>query len=154
VSAATLLDRLERVRETVSGRWLARCPAHQDKSPSLSIRELDDGRVLVHDFGGCEVGDVLAAVGLTVADLFPQRLPEHAYKPSHARIPARDLLEIVSQEINVAALVAADFLAGKTITESDWQRLALAASRIGKAADYVRYRAHPQSIARPSRCAA
>ena len=48
----TLLDRLEAVRETGSSRWIARCPAHDDSSPSLAVRELDDGRILLHDFGG------------------------------------------------------------------------------------------------------
>jgi hypothetical protein len=138
VSAAALIDRLDRVRQTAPGRWLARCPAHRDRSPSLSIRELDDGRVLVHDHGGCEVGDVLAAVGLTLSDLFPQRLPGHAYKPSHSKIPARDLLQIVSNEMSIVAIVAADIIAKKTISNIDWQRLALAASRIGKACDHVR----------------
>lgn len=138
MTAAALIDRLERVRQTAPGRWLARCPAHQDKSPSLSIRELDDGRVLLHCFGGCEVGDVLVAVGLTMADLFPQRLPEHAYAPSGSGIPARDLLQIISQETSIVAVIAADLLAKKDISAIDWQRLALAGSRIGKARDHVR----------------
>jgi hypothetical protein len=87
-AAAKLLGRLERVKQTGPGRWLACCPAHEDRSPSLSIRETDDGRVLLHDFGGCEVGDVLAAPGLALADLFSRQLPEHSYAPSHSRIPA------------------------------------------------------------------
>ena len=94
--------------------------------------------MLLHDFGGCEVGDVLAAVGLTVADLFPQRLPDNRYAPSHSRIPARDLLQIISGETSIVAIIAADIIAKKTISDTDWQRLALAASRIGKARDYVR----------------
>jgi hypothetical protein len=138
VSAATLLDRLERVRQTAPSRWLARCPAHEDKSPSLSIRELDDGRVLLHCFGGCEVGDVLAAVGLTMADLFPQRPPGHSYAATRSKIPASDLLQIISGETSVVAIIAADLIAKKTISETDWQRLALAGSRIAKACDYVR----------------
>jgi hypothetical protein len=35
------------------GKWLAHCPAHSDSSPSLSIREGMDGRVLLHCFAGC-----------------------------------------------------------------------------------------------------
>jgi KaiC/GvpD/RAD55 family RecA-like ATPase len=35
-------------------QWLAPCPYHEDKSPSLSIGEGDDGRVLVHCHAGCE----------------------------------------------------------------------------------------------------
>jgi hypothetical protein len=138
MSAASLLDRLDRVKQTAPGRWLARCPAHQDKSPSLSVRELDDGRVLVHDFGGCQVGDVLAAVALSLSDLFPQRLPGHSHAATHSKIPARDLLRIISHETSVVGVIAADLIAKKTISDTDWQRLALAASRIAKARDHVR----------------
>ena len=137
MSAATLLDRLDRVRQSGSGRWIARCPAHEDRSPSLSIRELDDGRVLLHDFGGCEVGDVLAAVGLALADLFPDPLPGHSHHPARSRIPARDLLDIISEEITVVALVAADMLAGKSVSVEDWTRLATAAGRIYRAQDHA-----------------
>jgi len=54
-AAAKLLEHLQCVKQTASDRWLACCPSHPDRSPSLSIRKLDDGRVLVHDFGGCAV---------------------------------------------------------------------------------------------------
>lgn len=51
---------------------MAKCPAHDDKSPSLSVRETEDGRVLIHCHAGCGASDVLAAIGLTLADLFPE----------------------------------------------------------------------------------
>jgi hypothetical protein len=136
-AVAKLLDRLERVRQSGPGRWLASCPVHADRSPSLSIRELDDGRLLLHDFGGCETGDILAAVGLQLSDLFEKPL-SHNLSASRSRIPARDLLEILSEEISVAALIAADLLSRRSISELDWQRLARAAARIGKARDHVR----------------
>jgi hypothetical protein len=135
-AAARILDRLERVKQTAPGRWLAQCPAHEDRSPSLSIRELDDGRVLLHDFGGCEVGDVLAAVGLELRDLFEKPLGN--LPMSHSRIPARDLLEIISEETTVVAFIAAYILERRPISESDWKRLAQAAGRIGKARDHAR----------------
>jgi hypothetical protein len=137
MSAALLLDRLDRVKQTGPGRWLARCPAHPDRRPSLSVRELGDGRVLVHDFGGCEVGNVLAALGLNIADLFPERLPQHNYRASHSKIPARDLLETISEETSVVALVAADLLKRRSVTEEDWTRLAQAASRLHRARDHL-----------------
>lgn len=64
-----LLGRLDGVRQTAADCWMARCPAHQDRHPSLSIRELPDGRVLAHCWAGCHIGDVLAGVGLRLADL-------------------------------------------------------------------------------------
>ena len=57
-------------RPTGKGRWQARCPAHADRSPSLSIREGRDGRVLVHCFAGCTPTQILAALRLAPRDLF------------------------------------------------------------------------------------
>jgi len=62
MSADDFLGLLDKVKNTGQGRWIACCPAHDDRSPSLSIRALDDGRVLVHCFAGCDVGSVLEAV--------------------------------------------------------------------------------------------
>lgn len=50
--------------------WRARCPAHADRTPSLSLSEGDAGRVLIHCFGGCDFHGVLQALGLSVEDLF------------------------------------------------------------------------------------
>jgi hypothetical protein len=138
VSAGVLLNRLPGVRQTGPGRWISRCPGHDDRSPSLSIRELDDGRVLVHCFTGCGAVKVLESLGLGWSALFPQPLPGHSYASTHSKIPPRDLLEVISEEVTVVALIAADFLAKKSISERDWQRLAQAAARIGKARDYAR----------------
>ncbi len=52
------------------GYWTAKCPAHGDKRPSLSIRKGDKGRVMVRCFSGCDTKDVLAALGLKFADLY------------------------------------------------------------------------------------
>jgi hypothetical protein len=57
----------------VGGQHLFRCPVHDDKKPSLAVRELDDGRLLVRCFAGCPTSDVLAALDLEFADLYPDR---------------------------------------------------------------------------------
>lgn len=130
MSAEVLLARLDRVKPTGQGRWIARCPAHEDRSPSLSIRELEDGRLLVYDFGGCAVGDVLDALGLTITDLFAERITDHA-RPSRSRIPAGDLLLMLDEEATAVGILGAQFLEGRSIAETDWQRLAVAVRRIG-----------------------
>jgi hypothetical protein len=66
--------------------WCCRCPAHDDRNPSLSIRAGDDGKALVrcHANHGCTVETIAAAVGLTVADLFtpdPSRRNGHKPRP-------------------------------------------------------------------------
>jgi hypothetical protein len=58
-------------RRVSSGRWMAKCPAHQDRSPSLSIGTGRDGKVLIRCFAGCELSAVLQSAGLTIDNLFP-----------------------------------------------------------------------------------
>ncbi len=67
-----VLGRLPDARKAGRG-WIARCPAHQDHDPSLSVAEGDDRRVLVHCHAGCGVETIVAALGLTLADLFESR---------------------------------------------------------------------------------
>jgi putative DNA primase/helicase len=55
------LDRLDGVEERTSG-WVARCPAHDDNGPSLSLSEGDGGKVLAHCFAGCSFEDIMAAL--------------------------------------------------------------------------------------------
>lgn len=94
MSAALLLGRLNGVRACGEGRWVARCPAHDDSRPSLSIRELPDGRVLLHDFAGCSVRAVLAMLDLEMQALFPEqhrRCQPGARPNTLARPAGRDL---------------------------------------------------------------
>jgi putative DNA primase/helicase len=46
------------------GGWMARCPAHDDRNPSLSIREGDDGKPLVRCHAGCDQARVIAVLRL------------------------------------------------------------------------------------------
>lgn len=49
----------------------AQCPAHDDRNPSLSVTRGDDQALLLcHGDKGCTTDDVVAALGLTLADLF------------------------------------------------------------------------------------
>ena len=79
---ADLLD----ARKAGPGKWLAKCPAHDDRSPSLSIREGHDGRVLLWCWAGCDTAAVLKASGLTMGSLF-------AGPP-----PSREQLQTVAHE--------------------------------------------------------
>ena len=136
MSAARLLDRLDRVRQTGSGRWIARCPAHEDRGPSLSIREID-GRTLLHCFAGCGTLDVLDALGLEWSALFEERSQDVRPRSTSASVPAPDLLHVLDHEIIVATLILDDVLRGRSVSESQVQRLCQAAARIGKARDIV-----------------
>ena len=65
------LQKLEKVKPIGNGKWQACCPAHNDKSPSLGVKLTDDGKILIHCFGGCAVAEIVAAVGLELSDLMP-----------------------------------------------------------------------------------
>lgn len=70
-----ILDALRKqgctVRESGDDRAMAQCPAHDDRNPSLSITDTES-RILVHCHAGCDTAAVLAALGLTMADLYDQ----------------------------------------------------------------------------------
>ncbi len=134
---STLLDRLEAVRETGSSRWIARCPAHDDSSPSLAVRKLDDGRILLHDFGGCATTDVLASLGLELKDLYPERFTMTSLpgqRPNHWHA-SREALRALRQETLVVAIAAENVAGGITLSDDDRDRLILAVSRIRAAAE-------------------
>lgn len=124
-----LLPQLSGVRQTGDGRYIAKCPAHDDRSPSLSIRLCDDGRALVHCFAGCETENVLAAVGLTFSDVMPEPVGHH-HRPVRNAIPVREALALIDHEVTVVAIVAADFLEHREIDEPTWERLSKAVERI------------------------
>lgn len=132
MSADALISKLDKCKRTGNGRWLACCPAHEDRSPSLSVAETDDGRVLVHCFAGCSVENVIGAVGVGFDELFPQKPIEHA--PAVRRpYAAADVLEALATEMQVVTLIACDLHSKKTVSEEDYARLWLAQGRIDEA---------------------
>ena len=131
MSAAALLDRLEGVRESGPGRWIAKCSAHDDRNPSLSIRETSDGTVLIKCWAGCGVADIVAAVGLELRDLFPPCTDHHQrpLRPRERWYP-RDLLLILRREALVVLIAARDIAAGRPLSDEDSARLLDAVTRI------------------------
>ena len=144
-----LLARLDRVRKTGNGEWVASCPAHDSKSrQSLAISETADGRVLIHDFGGCSPAEVLGAVGLEFADLFPDRDPDDAgrragwrtagYKDSRQErvtITPRTALVAIAADATEAAVIVSDVAAGRADPDAVRLHLFELAGRIGSALD-------------------
>lgn len=125
-----VLDRVENPKQSAPGRWMCKCPAHEDRGPSLSIREMDDGRVLIYCFAGCGTGDVLAAMGLRMSDLFDKPIAHHL-PPVRGSFSARELLELNSHEAQTVAILAADAQV-RTLTPAEHARLAQAADRLSK----------------------
>jgi len=75
-----ILDLLDDVRETANG-WQARCPAHEDRHPSLSIAE-GDGKLLLNCHAGCSIEQICRSLGLTPSDLFAEPTSANPPKPT------------------------------------------------------------------------
>jgi hypothetical protein len=131
MSTETLLARLEMVRNAGAQRWTARCPAHPDKRPSLSVRECSDGRILLHCWAGCETEAVLGVIGLTFRDVMPERLGD--FPRERPPFIAQDALRCLAHEAGVVAIASAG---DRPLTEADKQRLCIAAGRIAAALEF------------------
>lgn len=59
-----VLPKLRGIKRTKPGHWMARCPAHDDHSPSLSVSVVDGSRVLLHCFTGCSFESIISALGI------------------------------------------------------------------------------------------
>jgi hypothetical protein len=136
-----LISRLDKVKGR-NGSWTARCPAHEDKGPSLAVRENEDGRILLHCFAGCNIADVLGAMGMDMTDLFPPDSKRRDYpaegKPSmKPAFFASDLMRIIHFEALVVQIVAFDIANSKPVTEETRERMLTAYQRIDEAVRYA-----------------
>ena len=76
-----------------AGGWIDRCPAHDDKNPSLSIKETSDGVPLLKCFAGCSFGQIIEAAGLKGDSINRPRPTLNAYTRA---VDAADLNKRVS----------------------------------------------------------
>jgi hypothetical protein len=131
--------------------WMARCPAHDDRSPSLSIRERD-GRLLVHCHAGCLQADVIAA--LRARGLWAESNLTPAEKRDFARQRAADQADMQNARpfADVATIMAEQAL--EKLSPTDPERAPLTAllsalrTDTGTLTEYRAWRsAHPKLTA-------
>jgi hypothetical protein len=134
MSIEAILSRVNKVRKSSSNSWMACCPAHDDKNPSLSIRDLGDGRILLNCLAGCETLDVLGAVGMEWSDVMPEKVAHHA-APVKQRIYATDALRVIQYEARIVMMAAYTMRRGERLADDDLARLELAMERINVASE-------------------
>ena len=89
--------------------------------------------ILIHCHAGCSADQIVSAVGLSVADLFPSRSSEYeGYTPKRRPklITATQGLEICAKESLLISVIASDFAKSTVLSEKDRERLLLAAGRV------------------------
>ncbi len=133
--ANNVLQHLQKVKSTGNNKWVACCPAHEDRSPSLAIKEGDNGNLLIHCFSGCDVASIVGSIGLELGDLFPPNLDgsKREYQP----FPAADILKCLLYEARIIQLAASDIVNHMKISGNDLKRIELAYQRISEAVTYA-----------------
>lgn len=101
-----LLSRLQGVKKAKDRSWNARCPAHEDRGPSLRVTD-KDGTILIHCFAGCSPADIAGAVGINLSDLFPPRNKHEQVAYRRERL-TRGTLKDMQHELQVALLILGD----------------------------------------------
>lgn len=136
MSIQTILSKLHKVKNRGDGKWMACCPVHHEKTPSLSIKD-NNGNILIHCFGcGASGVDVCNAIGEDVSELFPETGYSN-YSPGdyersakhRSYFPADQILEALQTETLVVYMIAKDILENG-ITEPVKERLLQSVSRI------------------------
>ncbi|MDR1000647.1 MAG: hypothetical protein LBL96_07615 [Clostridiales bacterium] len=81
LSVEDVLKLLEGVKKS-GGGYMARCPAHDDKTPSLHVSEGDDGKILLTCYAGCDaMNDVRPALGLSYTNIMGTAAPRKNKPP-------------------------------------------------------------------------
>lgn len=88
VTVEQVLERLEHVRPLSTGGWSARCPAHEDQRPSLSVGRGERQELVLDCFAGCSFEAVLRALGLYHG---PTPVRELGVRPVALHPPAKAL---------------------------------------------------------------
>lgn len=126
-------------------RWDAKCPAHEDKKPSLRVSEAANGTILLTCWAGCQALDIVEAVGLTLADLFPTRDLRKLTKAEAADVrmlAKRNDVEAcaytVEHEAHVVLQCAIAMQAGRRLSDATLARLVQAYNRVSDARHPIR----------------
>ena len=127
---ANILSRLSKVASRSNDEWLACCPAHEDKTPSLAIRQSSDGKILLHCFAGCSIEEITDALGLSLNKLFPDNGFNH--NDYHHQLKQSQYKEILSNEQLVVAIAEAEIKRNHKLNAKNTGRHLLALSRIKK----------------------
>lgn len=137
MSIESVLAALKKVKKTGNNRWVACCPAHGDKNASMSVMLTNDGRVMVHCFSQqCDFMDIAKSAGLKARDFFPDSF-DYTSNSGRINYNASDALQCLEHELYVARIAIHGLVSGKGISKEDYERIAIAHSRILSAFEWV-----------------
>ena len=123
------LSRLNGVKARGNGKWIAKCPAHADKSPSFAVSQANDGKILIKCWAGCEASEILAAMGLKWSDLSPTKYDKKSDFPS---FNTYEMFPLLVQEALILFQANKELINGNLLSEADFKRTQQAAKTVLK----------------------
>lgn len=131
-----ILSHFDKVRSTSkSNSYNCLCPAHDDRNASLSIKIAEDGRVLIHCFAGCDIQNILSAVGLTLDDIIPERID--MLKPTGKAFNPYAILKSMKDDALFVYMCASHIEKGEQLEETDKEKLLQTVQKLREAYDYA-----------------
>ena len=124
------MNHFDGVRETGNGQYSCRCPAHEDKSASLGIKEGDGDRILLNCFAGCDVKTILESAGLEWKDIMNE---ERLFQTEKLGFNPYAVLKAIRDEVLIIGLASADIRKGKALNDTEQDRLMKAIGNVRQA---------------------
>jgi len=115
-------------RTSKNNQYQCLCPAHNDRTASLSIKFNDDGRVLMNCFAGCDIENIIGSVGLSFNDIIPNRIDD--LKPVGKIFNPYAVLKSLRDEIMIVLMMAISIRKKEQISNEDYDRFIIAYQRI------------------------
>lgn len=123
--------------------WRADCPNGHESKGSLSVKQCENGSVLLHCHAGCGPQEVMRELGLTLADLYdrpigtnprfsrqsPAEIKEYHWKVAFRYLP---------EELRIVSIGSQDVREGKSLNDVDQARFELACERIRTAMETLK----------------
>jgi hypothetical protein len=138
VTTESILGRLSKVQPNGDRRWMACCPAHDDRSRSLSIGESVSGKTLINCFAGCGAIEVLHALGMDWKDAMPPDDRIVDGRPERPPYNAQAVLESLAREGLIVLLVAKAVCSKRPVSEEDYQRVRKSVTILTDALDKIK----------------
>jgi len=118
----TLLSRVHKLKKTGDSKWLSCCPAHDDKSPSLSIKLADD-RILIYCFAGCDVSSIVGGLGLELSDLMPESKRHSRPDNKRPKFNKSEMFDRIAEESSILVIGIRQISSGTPLNDDDMARV-------------------------------
>lgn len=134
-----IISRLSKVKRTGDGKYIACCPVHNDKSPSLGVTKKPDNVILLHCFG-CGAGgvDICNALGIDPSNLFPPTdNPKYEKRKSHSGFSAWLLLNALRVDLVRLLIISGDLKKANSLPDDDRQFISEVILRLNDSLSYL-----------------